>query len=101
MLGNGNEGGGEGTYVMGISRQPSLIQIMIDQKQPENVEYFNYLCSKIINDARGTREMKSRAAMAKAVFSKNSLFDTKLHLNLRREVVKYYIWSRALNGDEN
>ena len=27
---------------MRISRQPSLILTMTDQKQPENVEYFNY-----------------------------------------------------------
>jgi len=30
------------TKVMRISRQPSQIQIMIDQKQSKNVEYFNY-----------------------------------------------------------
>jgi hypothetical protein len=29
--------------VMRISRQPSPIQIMIDQKQLENVGYFNYV----------------------------------------------------------
>jgi hypothetical protein len=33
------------TKVMRISRQPSQIKIMIDQKQLENVEYFNYLGS--------------------------------------------------------
>jgi hypothetical protein len=32
----------EKTKVMRISKQPSKIQI-IDQKQPENVEYLNYL----------------------------------------------------------
>ena len=31
----------EKTMTMGNSRQPSPIQITIDQKQPENVEYFN------------------------------------------------------------
>jgi len=29
------------TKVMRISRQPSRVCIMIDRKQPENVEYFN------------------------------------------------------------
>jgi hypothetical protein len=29
----------EKTDVMRISRQPSPVQIMIDQKQPENVEF--------------------------------------------------------------
>ena len=33
--------------VLKISTQPSAAQNMIDQKQPENVEYFNYLGSRI------------------------------------------------------
>jgi hypothetical protein len=33
----------EKTKVMRNSRQPLPIKIMIDQKQLENVEYFNYL----------------------------------------------------------
>jgi hypothetical protein len=41
----------EMTKVMRLSRQSSLLQIMIDQKQLENVEYFNNLRSKIPNDA--------------------------------------------------
>jgi hypothetical protein len=63
--------------VMSISRQPSPVQIMIDQKQLQNVEYFNYLGSMITNDARCTHEIKSMTAMAKAVFN-------KLDVNLRK-----------------
>jgi hypothetical protein len=37
---------------MRISRQPSAVHIMIDQKQPENVEYFQYLGSMITHDTR-------------------------------------------------
>ena len=29
--------------VMRLSMQPSPVQIMIEEKQPENVEYFRYL----------------------------------------------------------
>jgi hypothetical protein len=64
----------EQTKVMRISRQPSPIKIMIDQKQLQNVEYFNYLGSMITNDARCTREIKSKIAMAKAAFNKRTLF---------------------------
>jgi hypothetical protein len=39
---------------------------MIDQKQPKNVEYFNYVDSIITNDARCTRGIKSKIALAKA-----------------------------------
>jgi hypothetical protein len=57
MLWNGNEC--EKTKVKGISRQPSPLQVMTDQKQLENVEYFSSLGS-IINGARCTWEIKSR-----------------------------------------
>jgi hypothetical protein len=73
------------------------MKIMIDQKQLENVEYFNYLGSMITNDARCTREIKSRIAMAKAAFNKKkNIFTSKLDLNLRKKLVKCYIWSLAL-----
>jgi hypothetical protein len=91
----------EKTKVMRIPRQPSRIKIMIDQKQLENVEYFNYLGSMITNDARCTRVIKSRIAMAKAAFNKKkNLFTSKLDLNLRKKLVKFYIWSIALYGAE-
>jgi hypothetical protein len=84
----------ERTNVIRISRQPYPIKIMIDQKQLENVEYFNYLGSMITNDARCTHEIKSRLAMAKAAFNKKmTYFTSKLDLNLRKKLVKCYIWS--------
>ena len=45
---------------MRISRQPSPVTIMTDQKQLENVEYFKYLGSILTNDGRCTCEIKSR-----------------------------------------
>ena len=42
----------EETKVMRISSEPSPVQIVIDQKQLENVEYFNYLGIVIMNDVR-------------------------------------------------
>jgi hypothetical protein len=56
----------EKTKVTRISMQPSPIQTTIDPKQLENVEYFSYLGSMTTNDARCTREIKSRVAMTKA-----------------------------------
>jgi len=38
---------------------------MIDQKQVENVEHFNYLCIVITNDTRCTRDIKSGIVTAK------------------------------------
>ena len=55
----------------------------------------------MINDARCTREIKSRTAMARATFNrKKSLFTSKLDLNLRKKLVKCYISSIALYGIE-
>jgi hypothetical protein len=73
---------------------------MIDQKQ-ENVKYFKYLGITITKNARRTREVKSRIAMAKAAFNKKTLLISKLYLNLMKKVVKCYIWSIVLYGAEN
>jgi hypothetical protein len=45
----------EKTKVMRISRQPSAIQIMVDQNDPENAEFFNCSGSVITDGARWTR----------------------------------------------
>jgi hypothetical protein len=67
------------TKIMRISREPSPLHFMVAQKQLENVEYINYLVSMITNDARCTREIKSRTVMVKAAFSRmKTLFTSKL-----------------------
>ena len=79
----------EKTKVMRNSRQPSVVQILLDKKQLQSVEYFNYLGSMITNDARCTWEIKSRISMANAAFNKKkTLFISKLGLNLRKKLVK-------------
>jgi len=70
------------------SRQPSPIHILIHQKHPENVEYFNYLGSMITNYVRCTCEIKSRIAMANKAFNKMPLFTSKMDLNNRKKPVK-------------
>ena len=74
---------------------------MIDQKQLENVESFKYFGSILTNDGRCTCEIKCRIAMAKAAFDKKRvLCTTTLDLELRKKLVKCYIWSIALYGAE-
>ena len=87
---------------MRISRQPSPVTIMIDQKQLENVELFDYLGSVLTNDRRCMCEIKSRIAMTRAAFNKKkkTLFTSKLDINLREKLVKCYIWSMAFYGAE-
>jgi hypothetical protein len=70
---------------------------MIDQKQLENVESFKYLGSILTNDEICTCEIKCRIATAKAAFrNKRNLFTSTLHIELRKNPVKCYIWIIAL-----
>jgi hypothetical protein len=55
----------------------------------------------LTNDARCTHEIKSRIAVAKAAFNqKRALFTRNMDLELRKKLVKCYIWSIALCGAE-
>ena len=57
--------------------------------------------STITNNARRTSKIKSRIITTKAEFNKKkTLFARKLNLNLRKKLVKCYIWSTALYGAE-
>jgi hypothetical protein len=86
---------------MRISRQPFPVKIMIDQKQLENVESFTYFGSILTNDGRCTCEIKCWIALAKDAFNKKrALFTSTLDLELRKKLVKCYVWSTALNGAE-
>ena len=74
---------------------------MVDQKQLESVESFKYLGSMLTNDVRCTCEIKCRIAMAKAAFNKKrALFTSTLDLELKKKLVKCYIWSIAFYGAE-
>ena len=73
---------------------------MTDQKQPENMEYFSCFGRMITNDARCTREIKSRVAMGKTAFNKKTFFTSRLDLHLRKKLVKCCVWGVTLYGVE-
>jgi hypothetical protein len=80
------------TKVMRISRQQSPVQIMIVQKEQENVKHSTYLGSIITNATKCTHEIKSRIAMTEAAFNKQkTLFTSKLDFNLRNKLVNWYL----------
>ena len=63
--------------------------------------YSVYLGSMLTEDGRCTCETKSRIAVAQAAFNKTkNLFTSKLDLNLRKRLVRCYVWSIALYGAE-
>jgi len=92
MLWHGNECGKNKSNEN--SRQPSPVTIIIGQKQLENVKRFKYLGRTLTNDGICTCEIKSRIAMAKTAFNKNTLFNSKLDLNLRKNLLNatYGTW---------
>jgi hypothetical protein len=54
----------------------------------------------LTNDGRCTCEIKSRNARAKAAFNKEkALFTSKMDWELKKKLVKCYIWSIALYGN--
>jgi hypothetical protein len=61
-----------------------------------------YLGSMLTNNERCTCEIKSRISIAKAAFNKKRApFTSKVDLELRKKLVKCYIWSIALHSAEN
>ena len=64
----------EKTKVMRISRQPSPVTIMIDQKQLENVECFKYLCSTLTSDGRLHVKLNPRLPWKKLHSARRRLF---------------------------
>jgi hypothetical protein len=55
----------------------------------------------LTNDGRCTCEINSRIAMVKAAFNKKrALFISKIDLELRKKLVKCYVWSIALYNAE-
>ena len=66
--------------IMRILRNISPLRIMKHQKQLEIVEYLNYLGSKIKNDARSTRETKSRIIMTKLHSTRRRFFSQQIGL---------------------
>ena len=86
----------EKTKVMGVSRQPSPAQIMIDHKHPENVEYFNYFGGMITNDARFAREIISMIVMGKATFNKKKSLHQQTGLEYKENTSKVLHWEYSL-----
>ena len=74
---------------------------MTDHKQLEYVESFKYFGSKLTDDGRCTCEIKRTIGMAKtALNNKRAHFTGTLCLELRKRLLKCYIWSIALCGAE-
>jgi len=54
----------------------------------------------MISDATHTHKIKCRMATATEASTRRRLFASKLNLNLRKKLIKCYIWSIVLYGAE-
>jgi predicted DNA-binding protein (MmcQ/YjbR family) len=92
----------EKTKVMRISRQPSPVHILIDQKQLYDLEHFNHLGSVNTKWCKMYKENEIDDCHSKICFQQEEVPRTiKLESNLSKKLVKCHIWSKALCGVEN
>jgi hypothetical protein len=97
VLWTGNQHGNK-TDLKRFVRQPSPIQIIVDQNQLQNVEYFNYFGTMIRTDANCTREITSRIALKKQHSTRRrSLFYHLTGLKFKKQPLKFYTWNLALH----
>jgi hypothetical protein len=62
------------TKAVRFSKKTSTVQTTIDEKQLENVEYFNCLFTMVTNDARCICEIKSTITMLNEAFNDKKTF---------------------------
>ncbi|VVC42546.1 Reverse transcriptase domain [Cinara cedri] len=89
--------------ILVCTKDPKIkAKIYIGRKKLEQVEEMVYLGSKITYNCKSTRETKQRISLAKiAVSKKHKLFtSTKLLLNIKKGLIKTYVWSVAAYGSE-
>ena len=90
-----------------ISMQPSAMQIVMDQKQLEIVEYCSYLGSRITNDARCTLDITSSIYHGKSCIQRGGssshqqigpTFKDETSKSLRLEHSFFWCWNWTVRG---
>jgi len=86
------------TKITAVAKKIKMkVKITINVNEIEQVKQFRYLGSAITENGRCGREIKTRIAMAKTAFNKRkTLLGRKLHLMLKKKLIKVLIWSVAL-----
>ena len=89
------------TKSMILGGKEETVRVSLKGEDIEQVEKFKYLGSWITKDMRCSTEIKTRIAMAKEGFNrKRRLLCGPLEKELRKRLVKCYIWSVLLYGAE-
>ena len=89
------------SQVMRVSRSNKSLQIKVNNRELKEVYNFKYLRSVLTRDGYCTRKFKMRIAVAKETFiRKMSLLTSKLNIELKKKLIRCYVWSIALYGSE-
>ena len=89
------------TKTMVIGRKVKKVNLRILNEAVEQVDSFKYLGCTISSNMSCCQEVKRRIAMAKEAFNrKRSIFCGPLEKELRKRLVKCFVWSVALYGAE-
>ena len=89
------------TKAMAIGRKPKKIHIRITGESIEQVDSSKYLGCNMSSNMNCCQEVKQRVAMAKEAFNrKRSIFCGPLEKELRKRLVKCFVWSEVLYGAE-
>ena len=85
------------TKIMVVRRKPKKIDMRIKDESIEQVDNFIYLGCNIRSNMDCCQEVKYRIAMAKeALNRKRSIFCKPLEKELRKRLVKCFVWIVAL-----
>ena len=86
---------------MRVSRSDESLQIKENNRALKEVDNFKYFGSVLTRDDYYTREIEMRIAIAKEIFNRKiSLLTSKLNIELRKKLVRSYVWSIAVYGSE-
>ena len=89
------------TKAMAIGRKPKKIHIRITGESIEQVDSSKYLGCNMSSNMNCCQEVKQRVAMAKEAFNrKRSIFCGPFKKELRKRLVKCFVWSVVLYGAE-
>ena len=89
------------TEPMAIGRKPKKIDKRIKDESVEQVDSFKYLGCNNTSNMNCCQEVKQRMAMAKEAFNrKRRIFCGPLEKELRKRLVKCFVWSVVLYGAE-
>ena len=90
------------TKTMRISRRDgSVVNIVIEGKNMEQVKKFRYLGAMITEDGRCDVEIKTRIGMAKDAFNKRrELLTQRMDRKFKKKIIKAVVWSVACYGLE-